>query len=41
MLQNNPEDEYLLEERAAIIQYDSGITREEAELAVWEKIKRF
>lgn len=33
----NPDeiDDYLLEERAAIIEFDGGLTREEAEMAVW------
>ncbi len=32
---NDYVDEYLLEERAAIMEYDGSLTREEAELAVW------
>ncbi len=35
---NTPVDEYLLEERAAIMEYDGGLTREEAELAVWGRV---
>jgi putative DNA primase/helicase len=35
---NTHVDEYLLEERAAIMEYDGGLTREEAELAVWGRV---
>ena len=38
MPKNTHVDEYLLEERAAIMEYDGGLTREEAELAVWENL---
>lgn len=36
--ENDLVDEYLLEERAAIMEFDGGLSREEAELAVWGKI---
>ncbi len=35
---NTPVDEYLLEERATIMEYDGGLSREEAELVVWGRV---
>lgn len=35
---NPPVDEYFLEERAAIMEFDGGLTRDEAELVVWGRV---
>jgi hypothetical protein len=37
-LENEYVDEYLLEERAAIMEFDGGLSREEAEIIVWGRV---